>query len=318
MATSPRYDYQDEGSHEIETVDPYWQESVFLHWYDMSAGLGGVHRIGQEPNREGGRSALQCALFRTDGLRYRRSDDELPLTEPTSKRGFRAGGSNWVVDGEVPRIEVREPGLELELELHDFYPITSFFPTDGSLVAEFAAHHYEASGWAVGTATIKGETVSIDARYHRDHSWGIRKTATLLTHRWVSGTFGPALSFGSTVWHATDDSFVKVGYVVRDGEITYAEDVDVVTWLEADGFTHRGGVVTWSLVSGEELRLECHLIDGVVAELHSAKYIDAFCRIEYMGMVGVCDFEISNNARNGADTPTLALAANSVDGFTRR
>jgi hypothetical protein len=146
----------------------------------------------------------------------------------------------------------------------------------------------------------------------------VRRTETLLTHRWVSGSFGPELSFGSTVWHAADGSFVKVGYVVRDGEITFAEDVDVVTWLEADGYTHRGGVVTWYLRGGEELRLECHLIDAVVAKLHSAKYVDALCRIEHGGKVGVCDFEISNNARNGGGTPSLALAANGTDGFSRR
>jgi hypothetical protein len=32
----------------------------------------------------------------------------------------------------------------------------------------------------------------------------------------------------------------------------------------------------------------------------------------------VCDFEISNNARNGSGTPNLALAANGTDGFSRR
>jgi hypothetical protein len=319
MTLAPlRYDAADEGTHEVGSADPHWQESVFVHWYDHAAGLGGLHRLGHEPNRGGGAAALLCGLFRADGLRYRRCDDDLPLEEPTSARGFRAGGSSWHVDGAVPRVEVREPGLDLELELHDFYPITSFFPSSGSLVEEFAAHHYESSGRALGSATIDGATVPIDATYHRDHSWGIRKTATLLSHRWVSGTFGPELSFGSTVWHAADNSFVKVGYVVRDGEITIAEDVDVVTWLEADGFTHRGGVVTWYLPGGEELRLECELIDAVVGELHSATFVDALCRTEWAGGVGVCDFEISNNARNGVAVPRLALAANSADGFSRR
>ncbi len=315
---SQQYEAKDEGTHEPDTTDGHWQESVFVHWYDLAAGLGGVHRLGHEPHRDDGKAALQCALFRADGLRYRRSDDELPLEPATTERGFRSGGSNWHVDGAVPRLEVHEPGVDVDLELHDFYPITSFFPSEGSLVDEFAAHHYESSGRAVGTATVDGATVAVDATYHRDHSWGIRKTATLLTHRWVSGTFGPALSFGSTVWNAADGSFVKVGYVVRDGEITFAEDVDVVTWMEADGYTHRGGVVTWYLPGGEELRLEAHLLDAVAARLHSAHYVDALCRVEHDGRVGVCDFEISNNARNGTGVPGLALAANSADGLSRR
>ncbi|GAA5156539.1 hypothetical protein GCM10023321_32400 [Pseudonocardia eucalypti] len=314
-----QYDTGDEGTHDIGTTDPHWQESVFVHWYDLAAGIGGVHRLGHEPNAApGGRAALQCALFRSDGLRYRRSNDELPMREPRTKRGFRAGGSEWHVDGPVPRIEVHEPGLDLELELHDFYPITSFFPSSGSLVEEFAAHHYESSGRAVGTVTVQGATRPVEATFHRDHSWGVRKTATLLSHRWVSGTFGPALSFGSTVWHAADGSFVKVGYVVRDGEITFAEDVDVVTYMEPDAYTHRGGVVTWYLPGGEELRLEAELIDGVAAKLHSAHYVDSLCRVTHEGRTAVCDFEISNNARNGSTAPSLSLAANHTEGFSQR
>lgn len=313
-----QYDWKDEGAHEPDTADAHWQESVFVHWYDLAAGLGGVHRIGHEPNRDDRKAALQCALFRSDGLRYRRSDDDLVLQPAISDRGFRAGGSNWHVEGDRPRLEVREPDVDIDIELSDFYPITSFFPSEGSLVEEFASHHYESSGRAVGSVRIGDRTSEIDALYHRDHSWGIRKTATLLSHRWVSGTFGPSLSFGSTIWHAADGSFVKVGYVVRDGEITFADDVDVVTWMEADGYSHRGGVVTWYLQGGEELRLECQLIDGVAAKLHSAHYVDAFCRVEHQGRIGVCDFEISNNARNGMEAPGLSLSVNSTDGFSLR
>jgi hypothetical protein len=29
------FDYQDEGSHEPATGDADWQESVFVHWYDL-------------------------------------------------------------------------------------------------------------------------------------------------------------------------------------------------------------------------------------------------------------------------------------------
>lgn len=158
--------------------------------------------------------------------------------------------------------------------MQNFYPLTDFFPQGGSLVDEFAKHHYEASGRIVGKVTLGGRVFAIDGLFHRDHSWGIRKIDTLLSHRWVSGTFGPDLSFGSMCWHAADDSFVKVGYLVRDGELIFAEDVDVVTWMEADGLTHRGGEITWFLPGGEEFRLECRKVDGVVSQLHGAVYID--------------------------------------------
>lgn len=241
------YSDDNEGTH-AAGPDLDWQESVFVHWYDPTAGIGGAHRLGHEPNRDnGGRSALECFVFTTKGTRFRRVDYQLPLEEPTTPRGFRAGGSSWHVDGGSPRLEIHEPGLDANLTMENFYPLTDFFPPSGSMVEDFAKHHYETSGRITGPVTIAGTTIDVDGMCHRDHSWGTRKADTLLSHRWVSGTFGPDLSFGSIVWHAADDSLVKVGYLVRDGEVIYADDVDVIAWLEPDGLTIRGGQVTWQL-----------------------------------------------------------------------
>lgn len=52
------YNASDEGTHEPDSSDPDWQESVFVHWYDVGQKVGGVHRIGHEPNRAGGRSIV--------------------------------------------------------------------------------------------------------------------------------------------------------------------------------------------------------------------------------------------------------------------
>jgi hypothetical protein len=78
-----QYDAFDEGTDEPDSSDPDWQESVFVHWYDVGQKVGGVHRIGHEPNRAGGRSALECAVFTADGTRFRRIEWELP----TSSKG---------------------------------------------------------------------------------------------------------------------------------------------------------------------------------------------------------------------------------------
>lgn len=312
------YGARDEGTHRADPADPFWQESVFLHWFDRSSGIGGVHRIGHEPNRGGGRASVHCALFTVDGTRFRRNSSDLPLDRPASERGYRAGGSSWHVDEAVPRIEVHEPGIDVVLEMHSFYPLTGFFPAGSTVVNEFARHHYETSGRIVGRVVLDGRRFDIDGLFHRDHSWGPRRTESLLTHRWVSGTFGPELSFGSLVWHGEDDSFVKVGYLVRDGDVILAEDVDVVTWFEADGFSHRGGVVTWYLPGGEEFQLRCEQVDAVVARLHDVVYVDSICTVTSEHKIGMCDFEISNNARAGRRPVTLALSANDVEGFSTR
>jgi hypothetical protein len=157
--------------------------------------------------------------------------------------------------------------------------------------------------------------------YHRDHSWGLRKTMTLKSHRWISGTFGPDLSFGSILWHASDDSLVKVGYLVRDGEISYAAEVDAVTFLEPDGLTHRGGEVCWTMPDGEVLELRAEQMDAVVAQLHNVYYIDSICEVRLpsaQDRYGVCDFEVSNNARMGIAPIGLALNAALAQGLSKR
>lgn len=311
------YPYEDEGTHP-DNGHEWWQESVFLHWYDRDRGVGGVHRIGHEPNRDGGRNALQCGIFTTGGTRFRRDDFQLPIATPTSPRGFRSGGSAWHVDGGTPRLEVHEPGVDLELTMKNFYPTLSFFPSSGSLVEDFAKNHYETSGAITGSLTLDGEQFAVDGLFHRDHSWGTRLPSTLLSHRWVSGTVGPQLSFGSIVWHAQDGSFVKTGYVVRDGEVTLAADMDIVVWLEADGLTGRGGEITWYLTTGEQIHLVARRIDGYVCHKHNVYYVDTHCEVEYQGAAGYCDIEMSNNARQGTGDVTFALGANITDGLSHR
>jgi predicted secreted hydrolase len=307
------YPPEDEGTH-APGKHEWWQESVFLHWYDVNAGVGGVHRLGYEPNR--GKAQLQCGIFASDGTRFRRDDDDLPLETPTSPRGFRSGGSAWHVEEGHPRLVVQEEGLELNLVMNNFYPLTHFFPSGGSMVEDFAKDHYETSGTVTGTVILDGRRYDVDGLCHRDHSWGTRLPSTLLSHRWVSGTFGPSLSFGSIVWHSEDNAFVKTGYVVRDGAITLAADVEVVVFLEADGLTHRGGRITWYLESGEELTLEAKLIDGYVCHKHHVYYVDGHCEVRLGDQVGYCDLEMSNNARHGNAEVAFALSANLQQGLT--
>jgi hypothetical protein len=319
---SKQYSYEDEGSHEAGTDDPDWQESVFVHWYDRAAGVGGVSRIGHEPNRPGGgRSALQCFVAAADGTRFRRNDFQLPYEEATTPRGFRSGGSHWDVDSGKPRLRIDESGVDVDLVMDNFYALTDFFPPSSSMAQDFAKDHYETSGRIRGTVRIDGRHYDVDGMYHRDHSWGLRKTMTLKSHRWISGTFGPDLSFGSILWHASDESLVKVGYLVRDGQVMYAAEVDAVTFLEPDGLTHRGGEVRWRMPDGEVLELRAEQMDAVVAQLHNVYYIDSICEVRLPGAedrYGVCDFEVSNNARMGTAPIGLALNAALAQGLSKR
>jgi hypothetical protein len=292
--------------------DPWWQESVFLHWYDAGNRVGGIHRIGHEPGQ--GIVALSCAVF-GPGVRFRRNGTA-PLPEVGNGAGFGAGGHRFWFDG-ANHLQVDEPGCRLDLTVADFYPRTDFFPSNkkSSLTEEFAAHHFEASGRVTGTATLGERTFEIDAFCHRDHSWGIRKWDTLVNHRWISGSLSPELSFGSVVWQSKDGALVRGGYVVRKGEVHYADDLEVVTYLDVDGLTHQGGEVVWHF-GEEELRLRCAPVDGVLFVHHDVAWVDILCEVEHDGMTGVCDFEISTNPRQGNGPILASLNANVVEGLS--
>src|ERR1700756_3453540 len=176
-AMSKRYDISDEGSHEPGTDDSDWQESVFVHWYDRAAGVGGVSRIGHRPNRPGGgRAALQGFLGSTHAIRYRRNDFQLPLEPAATERGFRAGGSQWHVDDGAPRLVIDESGVYADLIMDNFYPLTDFFPPSSSMAQDFAKDHYETSGRISGRVRIGGRSYEHHGMYHRDKHWGFENT----------------------------------------------------------------------------------------------------------------------------------------------
>ena len=301
--------------------DEWWQDSAFLTWYSREAGIGGVVRIGHEPNHEGGIVALWCGVMTRDGRRFRRNV-AVPLTDADRRDdGFGAyGGRHLLVhDGDLLHYRVEEDGCRIDLTVEDFYPRTDFFPpTAGSLVDDFASSHFETSGRITGTVELDGQHYVVDGLCHRDRSWGIRRWDTLLNHRWMPGTFGPELSFGSISWHAVDGTLRQFGYVVRDGEVVHADEVDVTVVMEADGTTYRRGTTTWTFPDGQTFSIDAVPIDAVLSEHHGVACIDAICEVELDGRLGFCDLEVSTNPRGGSGRVTAAVRATMQDGVSRR
>ena len=59
---------------------------------------------------------------------------------------------------------------------------------------EFAKAHYEQHMTVNGKLDIDGETYDIDGLGLRDHSWGPRYWQNIYSYRWLTCSFGPALS----------------------------------------------------------------------------------------------------------------------------
>jgi hypothetical protein len=306
---------------QIPENEEWWQDSAFVVWYAHDAGIGGVIRMGHEPNHAGGIAALWFGLATDDGQRYRRNTATLLEDGDRVDNGWGALGGRYLVyfeDGKV-RYRVRDEDCVLDLEVDDFYPRTDFFPaTAGTLVDDFASSHFETSGRITGTVQLGDRTYDVHGLCHRDRSWGLRKWDTLLNHRWVPGTFGPELSFGSICWHGIDGTLRKFGYIVRDGQVTHAADIDVAVHMEPDGVTYRGGEATWTFADGETFTINPRPIDGFVFEHHGVGDVDTICPLELDGRRGFCDLEVSTNPRAGAGPITQALRAAHVDGLSRR
>jgi hypothetical protein len=297
--------------------DPWWQESIAIHWFDAAAGAGGMHRIGHEPGQEGGQIAHHHGVF--DQRQRWRHNGRSPMTGQLSDAWFGDGDVTWTHDSDAGRLRVTTSDCELDLAVEDLYPLTDFFPRgNASLSDEFAAHHYESSGQVHGTARLGSATHEINGFCHRDHSWGVRKwNGALAVHRWVSGVIGPDLAFGSITWLGPDGTLSRGGYVVEDGNVRLADSADVVTWLEADGMTHRGGELVLTFGS-EERRFVCTALDGWLNEHHDVAWVDELCAVEHQGRSGYCDFEISNNARMGSAPVHVSLRAVDSNGLAAR
>jgi hypothetical protein len=109
----------------------------------------------------------------------------------------------------------------------------------------------------------------------------------------------------------------RFGYVVRNGELVPADDVDVVLHLEPDGATYRGGTASW-VMPGEVLTLDCTVLDAIVIERREASWVDAICELEHAGLTGFCCLEASTNPRAGTAPIRTALRGALDEGLSRR
>jgi hypothetical protein len=309
-----------EGPQTPDATDQWWQDSVFVAWNAAEAGIGGLFRLAHEPNFDGGVSSLWFGLVTKSGQRYRRNLLS-PLTEADRLgNGFEAmdGRYQQFFDGRM-HYRVEDEDLFVDLAVEDFYPRTDFFPSDaGTLSDDFASAHYECSGRILGTVRLGGAEFEVDGLCHRDHSWGTRRWDTLLNHRWMPGTFGPELSFGSIAWHGIDGSVSQFGYLVRDGEVEVADKVDTAVTVEVDGTTCRAGTTVWTMPGGEEFVIDAYPYDGIVSENHNVSVVDSICELERDGRIGFCDLEISTNPRLGSLPIGTAIRAANVDGLSSR
>lgn len=297
---------------------PLWQESVLMHWYDREQGIGGWHRVGREPNNQGGRGAIWSYIFDRGGWQYR-NNGEVALT-PTDQfaTGFSAGPAlRFSYEGGAAHWSVQDGEVAAQLRCVNLYPIVDPFPPTDALAKARFARHFEVAGTVTGHVSYRGRRVEVRGFGYRDHSWGPRDWDNgMPNHRWFTGTLDGAMSFAAITAQAPSGNISRVGYVHRQGQILHATAVDVVAHIEPDGLTHRGGELTMTLPGDEQFHVRFRARAGVAFQRGSVVMVEMICDAEGHGLKGYCDAEISSNPRLGKGPILQAINATTQNGIT--
>jgi hypothetical protein len=109
-------------------------------------------------------------------------------------------------------------------------------------------------------------------------------------------------------WHAEDNTLNIWAYLIRGDTVHYASEADIVTFVEQDALTHRGGIVTMTLPDGEMIEIRCAPIGpGAISDNQGMYCLDTICVARCGDLVGYCDFETSANPMRGNKAPTKAM-----------
>jgi hypothetical protein len=294
-----------------------WQENMYLSWFDLDQGIGGAHSVRLELNNSG---TAWSGLTTTTGQRWRTNRSGIALTAADHTVDRLGAGGVAFVGGPSFGVDVTDDDAEVKLWVDDLYEPLHPWPERARRTVQREAGHEEAAGRIRGSVRLGDAKYDVDALCYRDHSWAHADMSLIASHVWVAGTFGPELSWSAIIYQGVGGQYMRGGSVVRDGELCYADEVDIVTWLEADGVSHRGGQVTLSLPGGEELRITAEAEDAFVFEMGSLVVAEGLCRASVPGRrdTGFCNFEVGTGVGQWRAPITHALRAVTQDGLSQR
>ena len=154
----------------------------------------------------------------------------------------------------------------------------------------------------------------------RDHGWGHRDIKTMLSHRYVAGTFARDFTFCAWSIHSdTNDAVESFGWVVKGGDtVVFAKRIEIVSYVEVDSASVRGGRIIMNLADGDVLDCELTAVaPGLVNWFDTHKFANnnTLCRAVCNGRVGAGMFESMMNFHKGTRAPGKMQRALASNGF---
>jgi len=226
---------QDTRRHAPSELDPYWQESFFMGWYDARNRCGGHHHISLCPYLN---LAHVWSFLVVDGKVVARSQEPaLPLPSDDFD-DMRLGVLRFVAGDTLRGLDLTvEDQAILNISFSGYSdPVCLDFNTGG---LKLGKHHYESMGKVTGTLTHDGREIPISGSAWHDHSWGPRKLNSHKSGRYFWAAFGDDLAFSI---YGIDDASGKnrFGYVLDNGTVHPIADANFGAIVADDGVSPQG------------------------------------------------------------------------------
>lgn len=266
--------------------DRRWRESYYFSFYDAHHGIGGFSSIGKRA--ASGHSGSINVLWGPDRRSLLASeydtfttlsDDHLvaglsyACDEPFGQ--WRLGFSGQLNDGGSavqPDEAAFGPVAESKADQVDVSYDLTFTPSHPPYVyaqrpewSELFTGHVDEVGLVRGTVTVGGETLQIDGRGGKDHSWGVRNWFAPREWRWIDlvSPGGPEIA----MWRADFGS----GEWVGDGAVFADEQPTITGYTETVTTTERAGEPAKPRPTGMTARIDTasgsHELVGEVARV---------------------------------------------------
>ena len=305
------YDESDFVPHSFPADEEWWNESFWLHFVDPKSGVHGTMRLGHQSNWNGGHCAIWNMIGTPDWV-YKR-DGLYPLQAgDRQSNGIGGNGTHQYRWDGAAHWTINDSDLSVDIRMVDHHRPFSFWPSWKNM----AANHLEASGTLEGTVTLKGRRYDLtDVPAYRDQSWGVRHWTDLRSHRWVATTISPELSCNVLAVTNQHGDTTTWGYVRRGNTVHLSNEIDVVTFVEQDGISHRGGTVRYTLPDDEVFEVNYERVNqGALSRQHQVIINDTACFARHGEQIGSSCFEITNNILGGSLVPMQKSLRGSVIG----
>ncbi|MET0984565.1 MAG: hypothetical protein ABW034_04070 [Steroidobacteraceae bacterium] len=268
-----------------------WQESWGFIWHDPHRRAGGMNHISIQRLR--GIADVWSWVAVNGKVVGKYQNLKLPLPEKDFPSWSLGGQTITTESGRRCRVELsyESASADLHYESHTD-PIAFSLDAGGGM--SWGSSHYESIGRVNGTVTANDGAVRVSGFAWQDHSWGPRRWADVLSHRWLVGEFGPDLFVSAIrVIRESTPEGLGYGFVYDNGKLHRVEQVTYGSRMSDDGHTPVGCDVRIWTEGGHGYRVQADVhLASPSSHLEGFWFTDGLAALECGGRLGSGIFEV--------------------------